>query len=124
MALKPSQITRRNFLQRAGMLVTSLGVVGGVQSGLMENIIRRANRKWGGEALAAPNTAGVHFLVEICFRAGFQLNSLFPYPGSTSATQDSSLNLYITAPNVVKNGWNATTQVASGAGKLPVYFSK
>ena len=42
MALKPSQITRRNFVQRAGLLVTSLGVAGGIQSGLMDSIIRKA----------------------------------------------------------------------------------
>lgn len=120
MALKPSQITRRNFLQRAGSLVTSLGVVGGLQSSLMENIVRKASRQWGSEAIAAPGTAGVHFLVEICFRAGFQFNSLFPFPGatvpSTVAAQDSALNVYSSAANISPNGW-------AGA-KLPVYFAK
>jgi len=125
MALKPSQISRRNFVQRAGTLVTSLGVVGGLQSSLMENILKKAARKWGNEAIAAPNTAGVHFVVELLFRAGFQFNSLMPFPGASAAgTQDSALNVYSSAANVIKNGWNATTQVAGTAGKLPVYFAK
>ena len=44
MAFHPSNITRRNFVQRAGLLVTALGVSGSVQSGLMDQIVKKAGR--------------------------------------------------------------------------------
>ena len=99
MALKPSQITRRNFVQRAGLLVTSLGVAGGIQSGLMDSIIRKANKKWGGEALAAAG-GPVAFSVEILFRAGFQMNSLFPSRGHKEDARNPALNIY-SSPNSI-----------------------
>ena len=46
MAFHPSNITRRNFVQRAGLLVTALGISGSVQSGLMDQIVKKANKKW------------------------------------------------------------------------------
>lgn len=91
---KPITLTRRNFVQRAGLLVTSLGVAGGVQSGLMDGIVRKATNKWGGEALAAAG-GPVHFVVEILFRAGFQLNSLFPSRGHmVDPRNNPKLNMY------------------------------
>lgn len=87
-------LTRRNFVQRAGLLVSSLGIAGGVQTGLLDGIVRKATNKWGGEALAA--TGGpVHFVVEILFRAGFQFNSLFPSRGHmVDPRNNRKLNVY------------------------------
>lgn len=96
MAFHPSNITRRNFVQRAGLLVTALGVSGSVQSGLMDQIVKKANKRWGREALAqSANSA--KYLVEICYRAGAQINSLFPSAGHTlvaTANQNPKLNIY------------------------------
>ena len=102
MALKPSQITRRNFVQRAGLLVSALGLSGTVHTGLMENITRKASKKWGSDALAQAGTP-VKFMVEICFRAGFQFNSLFPSQGHTTAVgnRDPRLNFYSSPANVL-----------------------
>jgi hypothetical protein len=97
MALKPNQITRRNFVQRAGLLVTSLGVAGGVQSGLMDAILRKANSKWGvGEAFGATKAASgaVKYVVELTFRAGFQFNSIFPSAGHKFDARNQALNIY------------------------------
>lgn len=101
MAFHPSQITRRNFVQRAGLLVSALGLSGTVQSGIMDSIVKKATRKWGSEALAQTGSR-VKFLVEICFRAGFQNNSLFPSQGHamTTGTRNIKLNFYSSAGTV------------------------
>lgn len=101
MALKPSQITRRNFVQRAGLLVTSLGVAGGIQSGLMDSILRKATKKWGGEALAAVG-GPTNFSVEILFRAGMQMNSLFPSRGHKEDARNPALNIYSSPNNILE----------------------
>src|SRR4051812_12675299 len=88
-----SPISRRTFAKRAGLLVSALGVSGGIQSGLMDSILRKATKKWGGEALAAEPNA-VHFCVEILFRAGFQFNALFPSAGHKNDTRGTDLNVY------------------------------
>jgi hypothetical protein len=119
MALKPSQITRRNFVQRAGLLVASLGVAGGVQSGLMDNIIRKATKKWGGEALAAGST-GVNYCVELLFRAGAQIDSLFPSPGHFNTpvgSREPRLNVYSSPANIIK-------YTSPNAQAMPVYIAK
>jgi len=113
--LKPSEITRRNFIQRAGLLVTSLGVAGGVQSGLMDSILRRANKKWGGEALAA-QAGAVHFMIELNGRAGQQIDALFPSEGHTLAPTITDRNFYSSPANVIP-------YMAPGATKA-VYFAR
>jgi len=100
MALKPSQITRRNFVQRAGLLVSALGVGASVQSGLMDAIVKKATKKWGAEAIAAePNMVAFH--VEILLRAGFQSNSLFPSLGQKMDTRNQALNVYSSPANIL-----------------------
>lgn len=101
MAFHPSQITRRNFVQRAGLLVSALGLSGTVQSGIMDSITKKAARKWGSEALAQ-SASRAKFFVEICFRAGFQNNSLFPSAGhaATAGARSPRLNFYSSAANV------------------------
>jgi len=125
MAFHPSNITRRNFVQRAGLLVTALGISGGVQSGLMDQIVKKANRKWGREALAAsPNS--VKYMVEICYRAGAQLNALFPSAGHRTpiANQDPRLNVYSSPGMIVplnrdgKDAFFATYTAGQGADNL------
>ncbi len=119
MALKPNQITRRNFVQRAGLLVTSLGVAGGVQSGLMDAILRKANKKWGvGEAFGATNAASgaVKYVVELTFRAGFQFNSLFPSAGHKLDARGAALNIY-SSQNAIQS------YTAPGRPNNPVYFA-
>ena len=56
MAFHPSNITRRNFVQRAGLLVTALGVSGSVQSGLMDQIVKKANKRWVVKPSRSPPT--------------------------------------------------------------------
>ena len=125
MAFHPSNITRRNFVQRAGLLVTALGVSGSVQSGLMDQIVKKANKRWGREALAqTPNS--VKYLVEICYRAGAQLNSLFPSAGHTIpvAQQNARLNIYSSPANIVplnrdgKDTYFARYTAGAGADRL------
>lgn len=120
-----NQITRRNFVARAGLLMTALGLSGSVQSGLMDNILKRATRKWGREALAQ-SAAGAKFLVEICFRAGFQHNALFPSAGHADATitRDPRLNVY-SSPGAIqalnrdgKNVYFARYTANQGADRL------
>lgn len=118
MALKPSQITRRNFVQRAGLLVSALGVGAGVQSGLMDAIVKKATNKWGGEALAAEPGA-VAFHVEILLRAGFQMNSLFPSDGHKNDARNPALNIYSSPANIIPQ--NITGRNAAAA--MP-YFAK
>lgn len=118
MALKPSQITRRNFVQRAGLLVSALGVGAGVQSGLMDAIVKRATHKWGGEAIAAEPTA-VAFHVEILLRAGFQLNSLFPSQGHTDAGRGAALNIYSSTGKIIPK-----TITGGNAAANPAYFAQ
>ena len=100
--LKPSEITRRNFISRAGMLISALGITGGIQSGLMDGIIRKATKKWGGEALAAQPGA-VRYFIELCARAGWQTNSLFGSAGHKYDTANSNLNFFSTPANVLVN---------------------
>jgi hypothetical protein len=104
MALKPSNISRRNFVHRAGMLVTALGLSGSVQSGLMDQIVKKANKKWGREALAQVPT-GYKYFVEICYRAGAQINSLFPSAGHLTPVGDPArsirLNVYSSPNNIL-----------------------
>lgn len=115
--LKPSEITRRNFIQRAGLLVTSLGVTGGVQSGLMDSILRRATKKWGGEALAA-QAGAVNFMIEVNGRAGLQMSALFPAEGHLTpvASRATDLNFYTDQTNVISYTAPAATK--------PVYFAR
>jgi hypothetical protein len=101
MALKPSQISRRNFVQRAGLLVSALGVGASVQAGLMDSILKRATKKWGSEALATGSTT-VAYHIELSFRAGFQLNSLFPGLGHSQAGANQALNFYSSPANVIQ----------------------
>lgn len=119
MALKPSQITRRNFVQRAGLLVSALGVGAGVQSGLMDSILKKANRKWGSEALAATEANAVKFHVEILMRAGFQSNSLFPSNGHKMDTRNAALNIYSSAANITP-----LTIAGANSAASPVYTAK
>jgi len=100
MALKPSQISRRNFVQRAGLLVSALGVGASVQAGLMDSILKKATKKWGSEALAATGST-VAFHIELSFRAGFQLNSLFPGLGHSQTGANQALNFYSSTANVI-----------------------
>ena len=97
MKSKTSNISRRTFAKRAGLLVSALGVSGGIQSGLMDSILRKATKQWGGDALAAEPNA-VHFCVEILFRAGFQFNALFPSAGHKNDARGTDLNVY-SSPN-------------------------
>lgn len=99
---KPS-LSRRSFVRRAGMFVSALGVGGAVQTGLMDSILRKATKKWGGEAFAADNGV-VHYVVEICLRAGFQFNSLFPSTGHSMpiGQRASDLNFYSSPANVLR----------------------
>ena len=126
MAFHPSNITRRNFVSRAGLLVTALGLSGSVQSSLMEQITKKANRKWGREALAQTPNA-VKYVVEICYRAGAQINSLFPSTGAAmtpTASWNPRLNTYV--PNTAitplnrdgKNSYFATFTAGQGADRL------
>jgi len=125
MAFHPSNITRRNFVQRAGLLVTALGISGGVQSGLMDQIVKKANRKWGREALAQTPNA-VKYMVEICYRAGAQLNALFPSAGHRTAVAQQSprLNIYSSPANIIpmnrdgKDTFFASYTAGQGADKL------
>jgi hypothetical protein len=118
MALKPSQITRRNFVQRAGLLVSALGVGAGVQSGLMDAIVKKATGKWGGEALAGdPGT--VAFSVHIYIRAGWQNNSMFPSMGEArDASRASDLNIYVSQANIKQYALPNANTAAN-----PTYFS-
>jgi hypothetical protein len=121
MALKPSNISRRNFVHRAGMLVTALGLSGSVQSGLMDQIVKKANKKWGREALAQSGTS-IKYMVEICYRAGAQINSLFPSTGHTTpvTSQSARLNIYSSPQNILafnrdgKTTWIADFLPAAG----------
>lgn len=118
MALKPSQITRRNFVQRAGLLVSALGVGAGVQSGLMDAIVKKASRKWGSDALAAePNAVAFH--VEILMRAGFQANSLFPSRGHKMDTRGAALNIYSSQSKIIPQ----TVAGGNSAANTP-YFAQ
>ncbi|HVO30555.1 MAG TPA: twin-arginine translocation signal domain-containing protein [bacterium] len=119
MALKPSQITRRNFVQRAGLLVSALGVGAGVQSGLMDAIMKKATKKWGGEAFAATDPNAVAFHVEILMRAGFQANSLFPSDGHKNDTRNQALNIYSSAANITP-----LTIAGQNAAAKPAYIAK
>lgn len=126
MAFHPSNITRRNFVQRAGLLVTALGISGGVQSGLMDQIVKKANRKWGREALAQAGPNSVKYMVEICYRAGAQLNALFPSAGHMTAVAQQSprLNVYSSPANILpmmrdgKNTYFARYTAGQGADRL------
>lgn len=72
-------LSRRTFLRRSALLVSSVGLGAAMQSSVMDQIIRKARRTYG-TALAAQ--AGiVDYSIEICFRLGFQTNSLFPSAG-------------------------------------------
>jgi hypothetical protein len=109
MALNPSNISRRNFVHRAGLLMTALGVSGSVQSGLMEKIVKKANKKWGREALAATNS--VKYFVDIGYRAGAQINSLFPSKGASMnapATWSPRLNVYSSTNDPLVRDGNST----------------
>lgn len=125
MAFHPSNITRRNFVQRAGLLVTALGISGGVQSGLMDQITKKANRKWGREALAQTPNA-VKYMVEICYRAGAQLNAMFPSAGHMTpiAQQSPRLNVYSSPAGIIpmmrdgKNTYFASYTAGQGIDKL------
>jgi hypothetical protein len=126
MAFKPSNISRRNFVHRAGMLVTALGLSGSVQSGLMDQIVKKANKKWGREALAQTPT-GYKYMVEICYRAGAQINSLFPSTGhATTAVGNQSprLNVYSSPANILpmmrdgKNVYFARFVAGQGGDRL------
>jgi hypothetical protein len=136
MALKPSQISRRNFVQRAGLLVSALGVGASVQAGLMDSILKKANKKWGAEALAA-STATTAFHIEISFRAGFQMNSLFPGLGHSQPNPNEALNFYSSPGNVIpiltatnsanpffiaSYGPTVGTIATTGAGALGTYI--
>ena len=116
MALKPNQITRRNFVQRAGLLVASLGITGGVQAGLMEKISKKAAKMWGSDALAAGGPA-THFCVEILMRAGAMTNALFPSKGQATDTSRNSLLNFYSSPA------NCLPYTAPGSS-MPVYFAK
>lgn len=125
MAFKPSNISRRNFVHRAGMLVTALGLSGSVQSGLMDKIVKKANKKWGREALAQTPT-GYKYMVEICYRAGAQINSLFPSGGHLTpiASQSPRLNIYSSPANILpinrdgKNAYVARFVAGQGGDRL------
>ncbi len=93
MALNATPLTRRNFVSRAGLLVSGLGLSSAVQAGLMEKIVKKAKRNWGAEALAA-DTVRAKFFVEILFRAGLQFNCLFPSAGHMDAGRGQALNFY------------------------------
>ncbi len=117
MSSKKIDVSRRSFVRRAGLLVSSLGVGASVQSGLLDAIVRKANRKWGvGEAMAA-EPGVVNYAVEICLRAGFQFNCLFPSQGHLADTHNAALNFYSTNQNVL-------AYQSPGSGARPVYFSK
>src|SRR4029077_1016617 len=93
---------------------SALGVGAGVQSGLMDKIARKASKKFGGEALAAADPNFAFSNVEILLRAGFQMNSLFPSLGHTTAvaSQSPALNIYSSPAKI-------TPHVIGGS--MPVY---
>jgi hypothetical protein len=103
MAFHPSNITRRNFVSRAGLLVTALGLSGSVQSSLMEQITKRASKRWGREALAQ-SANRVKYMVEIGYRAGAQINALFPSMGAATtpvASWNPRLNAHTSPGNTL-----------------------
>jgi len=102
MATPPSKLTRRNFLHRAGLLVTAVGISGTVHSGLMDQITKKAVRKWGTDALAQ-TPSSVKYLVEICYRLGAQVNAMFPSAGHRTpiGSQNPDLNIYSSPNNII-----------------------
>jgi hypothetical protein len=116
MALK-NKISRRNFAQRAGLLVSSLGLASTVQAGLLDNIMRKASKKWGGEAMAAGNsTARYRHIVELGFRAGAPFDTLMSSDNYANPAMTNRPNLnYLSSPAATK------TYIAA-AGVKPVHF--
>ena len=125
------KLDRRSFLRRAGILISSLGVGSAVQAGLMDSLVKRATKRWGGEALAATNPQ-VRLCVEIVCRAGFQMNALFPSPGHTSTSRTAKMNVYSSAGAIQKvaaaNGMTQPLYLApygsAGAQLLAPYASQ
>jgi hypothetical protein len=126
MAFHPSNITRRNFVSRAGLLVSALGLSSTVQSGLLDQITKKATKRWGREALAqTPNS--VKYVIEIGYRAGAQINSLFPSAGAKNtptAQWNARLNCYVPDTMITplnrdgKNSYFATFTAGQGADRL------
>jgi hypothetical protein len=98
--MKPNQINRRNFLRRAGLLVSGMGITASVQSGLLDAITRKAVRTWGREALAQSSAQPVHFMIEISIYLGHQFNTLFATKGHRDEAANPNLNFYST-PNMI-----------------------
>ena len=94
--IKPNQIDRRNFLRRAGLLVTGLGLTASVQSGLLDVITKKAVKRWGREALAQSSAQPVHFMIEINIYLGHQFNTLFATKGHKAGGANTNLNFYST----------------------------
>lgn len=93
---KPLPITRRNFIQRAGLLISSLGVSSAVQANLMDSLLTKSSKALGSNALAQGAGQGpVHFMVEICIYLGHQFNSLLATRGhKMDAVRSPQLNFY------------------------------
>lgn len=119
MATKPLN-SRRSFIKRSGLLLSSLGLTSTVQSGLMDSILKKAVHKWGAEALGQ-STNTVHFCLEICIRAGFQINSLFPSAGHGSAARSNRMNIY-SSPAGSAGGILNTT--ATGPQNRPLHYAQ
>lgn len=98
--MKPNQINRRNFLRRAGLLVSGLGISASVQSGLLDAITKKAVRRWGREALAQSAVQPVHFVIEISIYLGHQFNTLLATKGHKLDARGANLNFY-SSPGMV-----------------------